>query len=89
MQCTTKKVLDVLVSVPYTMSRYELGVSRGATDHETQPAQDQDIVTRAELAIGIDPPSWTTITSSSNADPGIVTGELPTINTQWMRLVAN
>ena len=44
---------------------------------------------RAELAMDNVPPSQIVIASSSNADPGVVTGELPTKNPQWVRSVVD
>ena len=62
------------------MCESESGLSRGMTEHKTQQAQDQNIAVRAELAMGTDPPSRIAIASSSNADPRVVAGELPTRN---------
>ena len=50
-----KKGLHAPESVPRAMRGSEIGVSRGATDHEMQQAQDQENAVRAELAMGIDP----------------------------------
>ena len=36
-----------------------------------------------------DPPLRTVIASSSNTDLGVVGGELPTINSQWVRSVGD
>ena len=62
------------------MCESESGVSRGATDHETQQVQDRKTATRTELAMGHGPPSRTACAMSCYASPGVEAGEVSTRN---------
>ena len=84
-----EKGLHAPKSVPQTMRGSEPGVSRRATDHEMQQAQDQENAARAGLAMGTDPPSWIAPVAMRSANPRVVAGELPIANPQGERSAAS